>query len=77
MHGLLEHERGAIVTLFEAWGEIDRSHRTLAHRIAAGTGARQRVLGAPGMTAVGPGREPLNSPTGRLDCHAGDVLAAT
>jgi transposase InsO family protein len=32
LHGLLEHERAAIVALFEAWGEIDRSHRKLAHR---------------------------------------------
>jgi hypothetical protein len=32
LHGLLEHERAAIVALFEAWGETDRSHRKLAHR---------------------------------------------
>ncbi|MFH1331221.1 MAG: integrase core domain-containing protein [Actinomycetota bacterium] len=32
LHGLLEWEREAIVALFEGWGEIDRSHRKLAHR---------------------------------------------
>jgi hypothetical protein len=32
LHGLLEAERAAIVALFEAWGEIDRSHCKLAHR---------------------------------------------
>jgi putative transposase len=32
LHGLLDSERAAIVALFQAWGEIDRSHRKLAHR---------------------------------------------
>ena len=32
IHGLLEAEREAIIELFEAWGDIDRSHRKLAHR---------------------------------------------
>jgi hypothetical protein len=32
VHGLLDDEQAAIVALFEAWGEIDRSHRKLAHR---------------------------------------------
>jgi len=32
VHGLLAEERAAIVALFDAWGEIDRSHRKLAHR---------------------------------------------
>jgi hypothetical protein len=32
VHGLLACEHDAIVALFEAWGEIDRSHRKLAHR---------------------------------------------
>ena len=32
MHGLLDWEVAAIVRLFEAWGEVDRSHRKLAHR---------------------------------------------
>jgi hypothetical protein len=32
LHRLLTWERAAVVELFEAWGEIDRSHRKLAHR---------------------------------------------
>ncbi len=32
LHGLLAWEHAAVVGLFEAWGEIDRSHRKLAHR---------------------------------------------
>jgi putative transposase len=32
MHGLLDWEVAEIVGLFDAWGEIDRSHRKLAHR---------------------------------------------
>ncbi len=32
MHGLLDDEIQAIIDLYHAWGEIDRSHRKLAHR---------------------------------------------
>ena len=32
VHGLLADEEAAIVAIFEQWGEIDRSHRKLAHR---------------------------------------------
>jgi putative transposase len=32
MHGLLDWEVAEIVRLFEEWGEVDRSHRKLAHR---------------------------------------------
>jgi putative transposase len=32
MHGLLEHEVAEILALFDEWGEVDRSHRKLAHR---------------------------------------------
>ncbi len=32
MHGLLAEEAEAIVALFDEWGEVDRSHRKLAHR---------------------------------------------
>jgi len=32
LHALLDSERAAIVKLAEEWGEIDRSHRKLAHR---------------------------------------------
>ena len=32
MHGLLDAEAAEILAVFEEWGEIDRSHRKLAHR---------------------------------------------
>jgi len=32
VHGLLDEEKAQIVAVFEEWGEIDRSHRKLAHR---------------------------------------------
>ena len=32
LHGLLAWERDAIVELFDTWGQVDRSHRKLAHR---------------------------------------------
>ena len=32
LHGLLAAEHAEIVALFEQWGEVDRSHRKLAHR---------------------------------------------
>lgn len=32
LHGLLDWERAAILELFDTWGEVDRSHRKLAHR---------------------------------------------
>jgi putative transposase len=32
MHGLLAAEEAEILALFEEWGEVDRSHRKLAHR---------------------------------------------
>jgi putative transposase len=32
VHALLDWERTAILGLAEAWGEVDRSHRKLAHR---------------------------------------------
>jgi putative transposase len=32
VHGLLEGEAAAILALFDEWGEVDRSHRKLAHR---------------------------------------------
>ena len=31
-HGLLAAEEAEILALFEEWGEVDRSHRKLAHR---------------------------------------------
>ncbi len=32
IHSLLSFERDEIVRLFEEWGDVDRSHRKLAHR---------------------------------------------
>jgi hypothetical protein len=32
MHGLLDEETAEIIELFYRWGEVDRSHRKLAHR---------------------------------------------
>jgi transposase InsO family protein len=32
IHGILDWEAAEIVALFEQWGDIDRSHRKLAHR---------------------------------------------
>lgn len=32
MHAILPEEAAEILALFEEWGEVDRSHRKLAHR---------------------------------------------
>jgi len=32
LHGILAEEAAAILSLFEEWGQVDRSHRKLAHR---------------------------------------------
>ena len=32
IHGLLEWEEAEILALFDEWGDVDRSHRKLAHR---------------------------------------------
>ena len=65
LHGLLEHEREAILELFEAWGEIDRSHRKLAHRgsrlglVHVSESTVRRVLAGHGLILPGPApREP-------------------
>ena len=65
LHGLLEAERAAIVALFEAWGEIDRSHRKLAHRgsrlglVHVCESTVRRVLAAEDLVLPGqPAREP-------------------
>jgi putative transposase len=66
LHGLLAWERAAIVELFEAWGEIDRSHRKLAHRgsrtglVHVSESTVRRVLGEEGLVLEGPPpREPV------------------
>ncbi|MCP9491866.1 MAG: hypothetical protein MSC31_18615 [Solirubrobacteraceae bacterium MAG38_C4-C5] len=55
MHGLLAQEQDAIIALFDAWGEIDRSHRKLAHRgsylgrVWVSPATVRRVLAANGL----------------------------
>lgn len=65
LHGLLEGERATIVELFEVWGDIDRSHRKLAHRgtrlglVHVSESTVRRVLAAEGLVLPGqPPREP-------------------
>lgn len=59
LHGLLDWERVAIVELYEIWGEVDRSHRKLAHRgsriglVHVAPSTVQRVLLANGMILPG------------------------
>ena len=64
-HALLAWERDAIVKVAEQWGEIDRSHRKLAHRgsrldvVHVSESTVLRVLEAAGMHLPGaPAREP-------------------
>ncbi len=66
VHGLLEHERAAIVTLFEGWGEVDRSHRKLAARgsrmevVHVAPSTVLRILQAESLALPGhPAREPV------------------
>jgi transposase InsO family protein len=68
-HGLLDWERAAIVELFDTWGDIDRSHRKLAHRgsriglVHASESTVWRVLAAEGLALPGnPPREPAPRP---------------
>jgi putative transposase len=66
VHGIVAWERAAIVELFEAWGEIDRSHRKLAHRgsrldlVHVSESTVRRVLHEEGLVLPGnPPREPI------------------
>jgi len=55
VHGLLPAEEAEIVALFEEWGEVDRSHRKLAHRgsylhrVWVSPSSVRRVLAAHGL----------------------------
>jgi hypothetical protein len=55
LHGLLPDEVAEIVALFHQWGEIDRSHRKLAHRgsylerVWVSPSSVRRVLAAEGL----------------------------
>lgn len=64
-HALLDWEKAAILKLVEEWGEIDRSHRKLAHRgsrldvVHASESTVWRVLVAAGIVLpAAPAREP-------------------
>ena len=74
MHGLLDDEVAAIIALYHDWGEVDRSHRKLAHRgsyterVWVAPSSVRRVLAAQGLhlnprPAPGP-RLPSPSPSG-------------
>ena len=65
LHGLLAWEHAAVAGLSGAWGEIDRSHRKLAHRgsrtglVHVSESTVRRVLGEEGLVLEGPPpREP-------------------
>ena len=65
LHALLDWEKTAIVKLAEEWGEIDRSHRKLAHRgsrldlVHVSESTVWRVLVAAGIALPStPSREP-------------------
>lgn len=65
VHALLDSERAAILALAEDWGDIDRSHRKLAHRgsrldlVHASESTVWRVLVAAGVVLpAAAGREP-------------------
>lgn len=62
MHGLLADEITEIVKLYEEWGEVDRSHRKLAHRgsylerVWVAPSSVRRVLAAQGLHLHAPPR---------------------
>ena len=62
MHGLLDDEVQAIIDLYHDWGEIDRSHRKLAHRgsytntVWVAPSSVRRVLAAHGLVLHPPTR---------------------
>lgn len=65
IHAILPGERAAILSLARDWGEIDRSHRKLAHRgsrlglVHVSESTTLRVLSTEGLVLPGkPAREP-------------------
>lgn len=62
MHGLLPGEVEAVIALFHQWGEVDRSHRKLAHRgsylgrLWVSPSSVRRVLSAHGLRLRPPPR---------------------
>jgi transposase InsO family protein len=66
VHAILPAERDAILALTDAWGQVDRSHRKLAHRgsrlglVHVSESTMLRVLSAEGLVLPGkPAREPV------------------
>src|SRR5690606_6769691 len=66
LHGILDAERAAVIELFQTWGQIDRSHRKLAHRgsriglVHVSESTVRRVLHEEGLVLPGPPpREPV------------------
>ena len=59
IHGLLEWEEAEILALFDEWGDVDRSHRKLAHRgcceqrVWASPSTVDRVLARHGLALQG------------------------
>jgi len=55
MHGLLDDEVAEVVALYHEWGEVDRSHRKLAHRgsyterVWVSPSSVRRILAAQGL----------------------------
>jgi hypothetical protein len=79
LHGLLDEGTTEIVALFHQWGEVDRSHRKLAHRgsylerVWVSPSSVRRVLAAEGLrlrplpdpVAACESRSPTGSSTGQ------------
>lgn len=69
IHGLLAWERAEILALFEEWGDIDRSHRKLAHRgsyegrVWVSPSTVDRVLASAGLVLAGVPRPPRGAKT--------------
>ena len=68
VHGLLAAEVDAVLAVAEAWGEVDRSHRKLAHRgsyeglVWVAPSTFRRVLDAHGLVLPAP---PARTPTAK------------
>ena len=62
LHGLLDDEVAGIVALYHEWGDVDRSHRKLAHRgsylerVWVSPSSVRRVLAAQGLHLHPPSR---------------------
>jgi hypothetical protein len=77
VHGLLDEEKAQIVAVFEEWGEIDRSHRKLAHRgsLTLAPAARRSAVWA--LASAVPHPDIFGSIDGSPDPAACAVLEAS